>query len=113
MKDEYRFFATQLKKFMDAKHINQSGIAAALNVSTATASDWCNGNKMPRMDKLQKLADILDVDVAVLVAPSYDKELELTADGKRTVVLIEKMTPSQQTALLLYARLLLEREEDK
>lgn len=54
-------FVKNLRYLMNARGITQADICRELNVSSATASDWCNGNKYPRVDAMQKLADLLGV----------------------------------------------------
>ena len=54
-------FVKNLKYLMDAKGITQADICRELEVSSATASDWCNGKKYPRVDAMQRLADLLGV----------------------------------------------------
>lgn len=49
-------FARNLKKYMEIKRVNSIDIAKFLNVSKSIVSDWCNAKKMPRMDKIEKLA---------------------------------------------------------
>lgn len=104
MKEDYRVFVQNLRKYMDMKNINQNRLAIALGVSRPTVSDWYNGNKMPRIEKLKEIAKILGVSVSDLLEKEYEKELILTADGIRLVALIEKCTPDQQSHLLAYAR---------
>ena len=51
---------------MEAKGISQTDITRALDVSSATVSDWCSGKKYPRIDKMQRLADLLGVKYSTL-----------------------------------------------
>ena len=59
-------FARNLHYLMEAKKITQADICRELNVSSATASDWCSGKKYPRVDMLQRLADLLGVRFSTL-----------------------------------------------
>ena len=62
MSDNAReIFVRNLRYLMDAKGITQADICRELEVSSATASDWCNGKKYPRVDAMQRLADLLGV----------------------------------------------------
>ena len=69
-------FAKNLRYFMDAKGISQADICRVLNVSSATASDWCNGNKFPRTDKIQRLADLLGVTFSALTTEAGPDNFE-------------------------------------
>ena len=55
-------FAKNLRNIMYQNKINQSDICSALNVSSSTVSDWCNGKKSPRLEKVEQLAVLLNVD---------------------------------------------------
>lgn len=69
MSDNAReIFVRNLRYLMEAKGITQADICRELEVSSATASDWCNGKKFPRIDALQKLADLLGVLVSTLTS---------------------------------------------
>lgn len=61
MFDNKIILANNLKHFMKMKSKTQIDIADQLKVSQSTVSDWINGNKYPRIDKLQQLADYFDV----------------------------------------------------
>jgi len=59
-------FVRNLRFLMDARGITQADICRELNVSSATASDWCTGKKYPRVDAMQRLADLLGVMFSTL-----------------------------------------------
>lgn len=54
-------FAEQLNYYMKLKGINQSDIVSHFKLTASTVSDWCNGKKYPRVDKIQMLADYFGV----------------------------------------------------
>lgn len=51
-----QIFAKNLLSQMEQHHETQAQIAALLGVSRTTVSEWCKGNKLPRMDKIERLA---------------------------------------------------------
>lgn len=51
-----QIFAKNLVSQMEQHHETQAQIAALLGVSRTTVSEWCRGNKLPRMDKIERLA---------------------------------------------------------
>lgn len=61
-------FVRNLRYLMEARGITQADICRELNVSSATASDWCNGKKYPRIDAMQRLADLLGVLYSTLTS---------------------------------------------
>ena len=76
-------FTKNLRYLMDKNNITQIDISRALNVSTSTVSDWCNGNKFPRVDKLQRIAELLGVRPSALTTETglqdYEDQLRLEA----------------------------------
>lgn len=62
-----RIFARNLNRFLEINGKNQADIATLLNVSQAAVSNWCKGIKMPRMDKVQALADYFGVNKSDLL----------------------------------------------
>ena len=72
-----------LRFLMESKGISQADICRELNVSSATASDWCTGKKYPRVDALQRLADLLGVRFSTLTTEDglndYEDQIRLEA----------------------------------
>ena len=69
-------FVKNLRYLMDARGITQADICRELNVSSATASDWCTGKKYPRVDAMQHLADMLGVMFSTLTTESGIQDYE-------------------------------------
>lgn len=40
---------------------SQVDLADYMNVSQATVSNWCKGNKLPRMDKIDKICEFFNI----------------------------------------------------
>lgn len=59
-------FVKNLHFFMEEKGISQADICRELKVSSATVSDWCSGKKYPRIDAMQRLAELLGVTFSML-----------------------------------------------
>ena len=62
-------FPKILKAYMDKNGYNQSDIARYLHVSKQTVSEWVKGNKFPRVDKMQALADLFGVLMSDMYTP--------------------------------------------
>lgn len=69
-------FVKNLRYLMDARGITQADICRELNVSSATASDWCTGKKYPRVDAMQHLADLLGVMFSTLTTENGIQDYE-------------------------------------
>lgn len=62
--DKYKsVFADNLNKLMRIKGITQTDIINDLKINKSTISTWCNGSRLPRMDKVQLIADSLILDL--------------------------------------------------
>lgn len=73
--DEYkRIFSENLKYYMELKGKNQIDIMNDLNISSSTVSNWCTGQKLPRMDKIQMLADYLGIKKSDLIEKRLSDE---------------------------------------
>ena len=53
-------FAKNLFFFLNKYQYTQAAFAKQMNVSTATVSNWCNGLKSPRMDKIDHMCAIFN-----------------------------------------------------
>lgn len=60
-------FAKKLNYYLSQAGKNQSDLCKQFGVSSATASDWCNANKMPRANKIQAIAKWLNVSIGDLM----------------------------------------------
>ena len=66
-------FAKKLNYLMEKNGKNQADLCKYMNVSSATVSDWCNANKMPRADKIQTIARWLGVGIGDLMEESTNE----------------------------------------
>lgn len=66
-------FAQNLKNIMQKRNKTQSDLVKDLSFRQATVSDWLNGKKYPRMDKVEKLANYLGVSINELLMQSVSE----------------------------------------
>ena len=69
-------FVKNLRFMMESRGITQADICRELEVSSATVSDWCTGKKYPRIDKMQRLADLLGVAYSTLTTENGLRDYE-------------------------------------
>lgn len=60
-------FSRNLSNQLYEKNKTQADICKRLGVSSATASDWCNGKKLPRLDKIQTICNWLGIEKSDLL----------------------------------------------
>ena len=69
-------FAKNLTRLLYERGKTQADLYKYMGVSSAAVSDWCNGKKMPRSDKLQAIANLLCVNISdLLFEKSEDIEI--------------------------------------
>ena len=56
-----KIFAKNLNYYMTTNNKTQSDLVTDLNLTASTVSDWANGMKYPRVDKMQLLADYFGI----------------------------------------------------
>lgn len=94
--DNKNIFAANLKYYMYINQKTRKEVSEAIGVSYYTFSDWVNGKKYPRMDKVEILADYFGILKSDLIedkpkAPAS----ELTAKKREFILRVEKMTDAQ------------------
>ena len=67
-------FANNLRKYMEEQDKTQADLARYMDVSTATTADWYNGKKIPRVDKLNRIAYWLGIEISVLLGIEQPKD---------------------------------------
>lgn len=105
-----QIFAKNLSGLLEANHISQRDIAKILSVSSSTVSSWCTGQKIPRMDKIERLASYFGVLKSDLIEekPTPVSESGLDAKTEQLLLSFEELTPENQAKLIELARLYVE-----
>jgi repressor LexA len=70
-------FATNLNRYMKESGKTRRDISQALGVSYYTISDWCNGKKYPRMDKVEMLAEYFGILKSDLIEEKTQEHREM------------------------------------
>lgn len=60
-------FTKNLLKYLGLNNATQKDVAHSIGVTTGTFNDWVKGRAVPRMDKIQKLANYFDIEVSDLL----------------------------------------------
>lgn len=107
----YEYFLNAIK----AKGLSVADVVRGTGIAKSTMSEWKSGRSTPKADKMQKIAEFLDVSVEylltgrnepVFVMPDYDpKEHELIEkfgvlnDEQKDIILsvIRQFTPAQNS----------------
>lgn len=65
--DQKRIFSKNLNYFLSKYNKTQKEVADAISVSPQTFNTWCKGIALPRMGKVQRLADYFHIEKSDLI----------------------------------------------
>ena len=103
-KEYYRgVFAKNLCRVMELRGKNQADIIRDLNLNRSAVSTWCNGTRIPRMDKIDQLATYLNVQPSDLIEdPHKDsgKPTPLNKEEEKLISLFRSLNSSGQMRLI-------------
>lgn len=68
-------FARELKTRMAAAQVTQRALADHLGITEAAVSTWCQGRKLPRMDKLDQICALLSCSRVDLIGAGQQEAL--------------------------------------
>ncbi len=109
--DEIRkIFSKNLSEVLERRGKSQKDLVDYIGVSSSTVSNWCTGQKLPRMDKIQSIASWLGVNSSDLLERkkpeqklTYEDMIQIYTRGKNSLTAQEKMK---------LAKIILSDEED-
>lgn len=71
--DFKKIFSSNLNFFLEYNKKNQIDLCNDLSLSKSVVSSWCTGTRLPRMDKVQMLADYFNINKSDLLEKhNYD-----------------------------------------
>ena len=95
--DNKNIFSINLKRYMKENDKSRREVCEALGVSYYTFSDWVNGKKYPRMDKVEKLANYFGILKSDLIEDKRRQptEGELSNKKREFMQKVEQMSDDQ------------------
>lgn len=81
-------FAKNLKKYMQLNGKTRNEVCQALGLKYTTFTDWVNGKKYPRMDKIEMLANYFGIKKSDLIEDNDSFLIELVEDSNKDERLI-------------------------
>ena len=106
-------FAENLKKYMVLSGKSRRDVCQALGYSYFTFSDWVNGKKMPRMDKVEQLAKYFGIKKSDLIEETKKAAPERSGQSeakKKLYSLAENCTEEEAERLVQMMELFLRRK---
>ena len=80
-------FVNNLHRLMSDRRISQMDIATAMKITPSTVSDWYLGKKYPRVDTMQRLADLLEVPMSSLTLHVSDFQVREITEAEKKLLL--------------------------
>lgn len=80
--EQKKVFARNLNRYVDISQKTQREIAQAIDVSPQTFNTWCQGIAIPRMGKVQRLADYFNIGKSDLID---DKPVNSSANATKGI----------------------------
>ena len=97
-----KVFARNLNYYLTTRGKTQNDLVRDLEITASTVSDWANGKKYPRVDKMQMLADYFGILKSDLT--EEHQESELTEDIELQEYLEELKNRSEMRMLFSLAK---------
>lgn len=103
--DNKNVFAFNLRKQMEIHGKTRNDICQALDISYFTVSDWVNGKKYPRMDKVEKLANYFGILKSDLIEDKEENtnspdQIKLT-EGEEMLLKLFRQIPEENRGMVL------------
>lgn len=92
-------FARNLSFYIERSGKNQREIADELGFSTSTFNNWVMGNKYPRIDKIEMLANYFGIQKSDLIEEKLTEEKEKDNDILADIIVRARMDEDFRKAL--------------
>lgn len=73
MSNNQQIVENRIKVFLVEKQKTNKWLAEQMGKSENTISRWCSNKSQPSISQLQEIANLLDVDIRVLLKPQISK----------------------------------------
>lgn len=82
-KEFKQIFSKKLRHYLEINGMTQAELAQKLGVGTTSVYNWCNGIKIPRMDKIDLLCDLFECRRSDLLTEDNNQEHYYLNDDAR------------------------------
>ena len=97
------YFADNLKRLMKKNGMNQKDIAKIAGVSQQTVSLWLSGDRIPRMGKIQILADYFGIYKSELIEEHNEENEARIRRMARYMQIYRELSPEEIDEMIKYA----------
>lgn len=85
----------KFEKLLKEKNLSTYRVSKDTGITSSTFADWKSGRSVPKLPKLQKIADYFGVPVSYFT----DEEPSVNADNKKTPKELRKLLESEEITL--------------
>lgn len=89
-------FASNLKKYMRIHKKSRREVCEALGFSYYTFSDWVNGKKYPRMDKVEMLANYFGILKSDLIEEKSEEHEKMQKNNDDIASIVVKLRTDEE-----------------
>lgn len=101
--NEYKLiFSKNLKYYLEINNKTQNDLVNDLGLSSSTVSNWCTRLKLPRMNKIEMLANYFNISKSDLLEEKGTEEND--DDIRRIERARKKMNPEQKDYMMKILR---------
>lgn len=102
--DRYKkIFAENLKYYMKLHNKNQADLINDLGFNKSSVSTWCNGTRLPRMDKVDILAKYFDINRSDLIEDKTKEHKQSYYLNPETSRIAQKIYDNKELSVLFDA----------
>lgn len=101
--DNKNIFAANLRRYMKESGKSRRDISDAIDVSYYTFTDWVNGKKYPRMDKVERLANYFGILKSDLIEDKAEKNNadQKLSENRQALIDFAKSVPEDKADMIL------------
>lgn len=104
-------FSTNLKRYMALKGISRKDLSKELGISYYTVTDWVNGKKYPRMDKVEMIANFFGILKSDLIEEKSEAHIEMQKNNDTITDVVVKMRTDKEFFSIVECLLSLDAEK--
>lgn len=109
--EQKKIFQKNLTKYLSVYNKSQKEVADAIGVSPQTFNTWCQGIALPRMGKVQLLADYFKINKSDLIEDHPIDYISTSGDVETLIEITKNYDKNSMQRLLLYAKKLKELQD--
>lgn len=95
VKDQNIIFGKNLKRLLNDRNRTQAELSEYLGVTTGAVSNWVNGKKAPRIDKIDKIAEFLNCSREELLVENIEPPEKTASFSRKLEFYLDQSGKSQ------------------